>query len=138
MVEAQRDELGLSMRALATRAQVSSGSLFNWLRNAAGGPSRPSYSANVNRRFAKALKLKPEALAEAYNKSLFTPVDPDAIEEPPRPAPQDSKETSAVISVDGLRRFLAMAEACGKSTFTLAELKQIAALVLNPPGSQVA
>ena len=136
LVEKQRKELKLSMRKLATRAQVSDGSLFNWLRNAAGGPTRMSYSANTNRRFAVALGLKPEILAEAYNESLFTPVDPDAIEEPPRPAPHPSKELPAGFSVDGLRRFLAMAEACGKATFTLADLKLIAAMIATSPDSQ--
>lgn len=135
LVEGKRSEMSLTLRELASRAQVAQGSLFNWVRAPSGGPSRRIYTANVNLRFANALKLEPEDLAEAYNNSVNKPLDPEAFEPEPAPRAPGFQESSTAFTVDGLKSFLAMAKASGKTTFTYADLEQIAAFIL-PKGAE--
>jgi hypothetical protein len=130
MVEEKRADLKISMRELGIRAQTPQGTIFNWLRNKRGGPPRIIYTSNLNRRFAAALQVDETELAEAYNKSLFTPVDPKAQEEAPRPVPHHLQENSH----GSLRSFLAIVDASGRTSFTPAEIHQIASFIL-PAGT---
>lgn len=130
LVEKIRKDKHITLRELAARAQVPSGTLFNWVRNKRGCPSRSAYTSSVNARFAKALGITQEELAEAYNKSVFTPLDPSKQEEDPRPAPRVSENASA-FTVDGLRRFLAHLRSSGRTEFTLTELELAASLILD-------
>lgn len=84
---------------------------------------------------AKALAIDEEKLAEAYNKSAFSPVDPKAPDpEPaPRPAPQ-TLENATAFTVDGLKRFMRQLENSGRDSFTMAELKLAASFILGSDG----
>jgi hypothetical protein len=133
LVEKQREQIQISIRAVATRAQIPAGTLFNWIRARSGAPPRVTYTQDVNKRLAKVLKLKEEELADAYNQSAFRPVDPKVIEKPPAPPrPTTVQENSTVFTVDGLRRFLQMLKASGRTSFTVAELESMAALLITP------
>lgn len=132
-----RDDIDLSIRALAKKAEVNPSTLFNWLRSKSGGPLRYAYTANINRRLARALDLEPEVLADAYNRSAFKPVDPQANEpaRAPRPAPENLQESSTVYTVDGLKRYLALLEATGQTSFTLDQLKALSGFILANPAA---
>ena len=74
LVENRRMELGLSTRALADA--ISSGgkrlehtTVWAWLRSPVGYPPKETYDVGVNMRLAKALSLRPDRLAEAYEES---------------------------------------------------------------------
>ena len=129
LVEKTRAEKQITLRQLAALADIPSGTLFNWVRNKRGCPSRSSYTTGVNARFAKALGISEHKLAEAYNNSLFKPLDPKISEPDPRPAPHVSENATA-FTVDGLRRFLATLKATGRETFTIAELDLAASMIL--------
>jgi transcriptional regulator with XRE-family HTH domain len=130
MIEKAREEKKITLRDLASRAQIPPGTLFNWVRNKRGCPSRSTYTANLNSRFAKALEIKPEDLADAYNRSAYTPIDPAALEEdpPPRPAPHISEGATAL---DGLMRFMSILKAAGRESFSIGELELSASMILE-------
>ncbi len=130
LVENQRKEKELSIREVSTRAQIPSGTLFNWVRAKTGAPPRTSYTQEVNKRLAAVLNLTEDELAEAYNASAFKPVDPKMIE-PPRPAPHHVAENLTAFTVDGLKRFVAMLEASGRTSFTIEEIKLTAGMILG-------
>lgn len=130
LIENTRSEKQISMRELASRAQIPSGTLFNWLRAGTGAPGRLSYTSTVNARLSQALGISEEMLAEAYNASAFRPVDPKVIEPDPRPAPHHS-ENHPAISVDGLRHFLNNLKATNRQSFTIAELELAASMILE-------
>jgi len=140
-IETTRAEKKLSLRELASRANVPSGTLFNWVRAKKGAPPRASYTAGVNRRLAKALGIPEKELADLYNRAAFQPVDPSTPEpERPRPAPH-LQENITTFTVDGLRRFLHHLKATGRESFTLLELELAASMILDsvkpldqPPG----
>ena len=136
LLENARKEKRIALRDLATRAQIPAGTLFNWVRSKKGAPPRLSYTANLNRRLAIALGVTPEELADAYNASAFRPVDPDANESAPRPAPHVSEDATA-YTVEGLKRLLATLKATGRTSFTLMELELSINLLLGPnPGAE--
>lgn len=130
LIEEKRKENQISMRQLATRAQVPSGTLFNWLRAGTGAPSRVSYTTSVNARIAKALGITEEDLASAYNESAFRPVDPKIKDPEPLPAPHLAESPTA-YSVDGLRRLLSSLKSTGRQTFSIQELELAASMILN-------
>ena len=129
-IEAARSEQNISLRDLAARAEIPSGTLFNWVRAKKGAPPRASYTANINRRLAKALKIPEKELAELYNRAAFQPVDPSKDEPGPRPAPH-VQENATAFMVDGLRRFLANLKATGRESFTMSELEFAASMILS-------
>lgn len=130
LVEQKRTEHKLPLRDVATRAQIPSGTFFNWVRSKTGAPPRTSYTQDVNKRLANALKVTEEELADAYNASAYKPVDPKVIEAP-RPAPHRLGENLTAFTVDGLKRFVAMLEASGRANFTLDEIKLTAGMILG-------
>lgn len=132
LIEGIRERKKITIRNLAKKADIPSGTLFNWLRSKKGYPSRSIYTSSVNKRLASALGIKEDELAEAYNKSSFSPVNPKAPdpEPPPRPAPQVSENATAFM-VDGLKRFMHQLELSGRDSFTLAELKLAASFILG-------
>lgn len=130
LVEQTRAQKKITLRDLAARAQIPAGTLFNWVRNKRGCPSISTYTAQVNARFARALGTTEEKLADAYNKSLFKPLDINAKEPPPRPAPQVS-EAATAFTVDGLKRFLTHLRSSGRSEFTLSELELASSFILE-------
>lgn len=139
LIESSREEKEITLRDLAARADIPAGTLFNWVRNKRGCPPRISYTANMNKRFATALGISPDTLADAYNASAYKPLDPAAIEADPRPAPHVS-ENSTAFTVDGLKRFLAILKATGRPSFTIGELELSASMIedqsvkpLDPP-----
>ena len=132
LVEKQREVTGQALRSLATRAQIPAGTLFNWVRAKTGAPPRTAYTANLNRRLAKALEIPAKDLADAYNASAFRPVDPDAIEAAPRPAPP-SKETSAALLDEFSARLLATVKASGRPSITIPELESVIHLLAGTP-----
>jgi hypothetical protein len=137
MIEAARLKTKTPLRKVAEKSDIPAGTLFNWLRAKTGAPPRATYTANLNRRLAETLKIKPEDLAEAYNKSAFAPVDPDAFEESkaPSPAPAPApmvREDLVTFRVDGLKRLLAMLRSTGRNSFTLAEIELSAAMIGGP------
>ena len=134
LLEEKRKEKKLALRDLATRAQIPAGTLFNWVRSKTGAPPRTSYTADLNRRLALALAITPEELADAYNASAFRPVDPNASEPSPRPAPHVS-EDAAAYTVEGLKRLLATLKSTGRTTFTLPELELLITMFLGPVSS---
>ena len=74
LVENRRVELGVSTRALAEAISASGKSVehttvWAWLRSPVGYPPKETYDVAVNMRLAKALDLRPERLAEAYEES---------------------------------------------------------------------
>ena len=95
-----------------------------------GSAPRASYTANINRRLAKALKIPEKELAELYNRAAFQPVDPSKDEPGPRPAPH-VQENATAFTVEGLRRFLANLKATGRDTFSMMELELAASMILN-------
>lgn len=131
MVENKRRETKQTLRALATRARIPAGTFFNWVRAAKGCPPRTSYTQDINKRLAAALDIDEQDLADAYNQSAFIPVDPNVIEAPPRPAPHAVQETPPAFTIDGLKRFLAMLRASGRTSFTLGEIELTAAMILG-------
>lgn len=141
MIEAARAQTKMPLRKVAEKSDIPAGTLFNWLRAKTGAPPRATYTANLNRRLAEALMIKPEDLAEAYNKSAFNPVDPDAFEEapsapaPPSPAPVVQEDIIA-FRVDGLKRLLAMLRSTGRTSFTMAEIELSAAMIGGPAVSE--
>lgn len=130
LIEKTRTEKEMSMRALASRAQIPAGTLFNWLRAGTGAPSRVTYTSSVNARISRALGITEQLLADAYNESAFKPVDPKIIEPSPSPAPHLSESTAA-FTVDGLKRFLHNLRATGRQTFTMSELELAASMILE-------
>lgn len=134
LIEKSRKEKKIPLRELATRAQIPSGTLFNWVRAKKGAPPRISYTANLNRRIATALGIEPEHLADAYNSSAFKPVDHAAIEMDPRPAPQLRENADAV---DGLDRLLHVLRAAGRQTFTLTELGMLISMLTGTTDKSV-
>jgi transcriptional regulator with XRE-family HTH domain len=131
LVEEKRTEKEIALRELASRADIAAGTLFNWVRSKTGAPPRTSYTADLNRRLAAVLGVTADELADAYNASAFKPVDPNASEPSPRPAPHVS-EDAATYTVDGLRRLLATLKSTGRTTFTLLELELSIAMLLGP------
>ena len=130
MVEAARVKEEVSLRELATRAQIPAGTLFNWVRAPKGAPPRNAYTSNVNRRLAKALNIPEKNLAKAYNESAFRPIDPNIDEPSPRPAPH-LRENHTAFTVDGLQRFLHHLKATGRTSFTLLELELAASMIVD-------
>ncbi len=140
LVEKWRSEEKVAVRLLASRALIPTGTLFNWLRSKTGAPSRMAYTQDVNKRITKALHPKASGkkfeelekeLADAYNKSAYTPVDPNVIESP-RPAPHSLQENSTAFTADGLVRFLQMLKTTGRESFSMAELEFTAVMILGP------
>lgn len=129
-IEDARTELKISLRELASRAHVPAGTLFNWVRAKKGAPPRTSYTANINRRLAKALKIPEKQLADLYNRAAFRPVDPSKDEPDPHPAPR-VQENATAFTVDGLRRFLANLKATGRDSFSIMELELAASMILG-------
>ena len=131
LVEKQRVETKQPLRLIATRAQIPSGTLFNWVRAKRGCPPRTSYTQDLNKRLALALQCDEQELADAYNASAFRPVDPKVIEAPPRPAPHTLQENPTAYTVDGLKRLLAMLKASGRTSFTFGEIELTAGMILG-------
>jgi hypothetical protein len=71
LVEDRRVELDppLSLDGLSSAARIPKATLYNWLRHPEGAPPRKRYTATVNTRLAKALRLPVERLAAAYDAS---------------------------------------------------------------------
>jgi transcriptional regulator with XRE-family HTH domain len=132
LLEKTRADKKITLRELASRAQVPAGTLFNWVRSKRGCPSRSTYTAQVNSRFAKALGIPEQKLADAYNSSVFKPLDINEKPNAPRPAPQVGENASA-FTVDGLKRFLAHLRASGRSEFSMTELELAASFILGAP-----
>lgn len=130
LVEKQRVETKQPLRLIASRALIPSGTLFNWVRAKRGCPPRTSYTQDLNKRLAAALKCDEQELADAYNASAFKPVDPKVIETP-RPAPQTLGENLTAYTVSGLNRFLHMLKASGRTSFTLSEIELTAGMILG-------
>lgn len=130
LVEKQRQTHKLPLREVAELAQIPSGTLFNWVRAKRAAPPRTSYTQDVNKRLAKAIKADEQELAQAYNASAFKPVDPKVIEAP-SPAPHMLGENLTTFTVDGLKRFLAMLKASGRSNFTIGEIELTASMILG-------
>lgn len=130
LVEEQRAQKKITLRELATRAQIPAGTLFNWVRNKRGCPSRSSYTSPVNARFARALGISEDKLADAYNQSVFKPLDPRKIEQDVHPAPRTSENASALMGV-GLKRFLEHLHATGRTEFGMNELDLAASFILG-------
>lgn len=129
MVEQRRNELSMPLREVAARAQIPAGTFFNWVRAKRGAPPRVTYSANLNRRLAAAIQVTPEALATAYNASAFRPVDPNANESSPRPAPPT---TEAPPPTSGLQPLLATLKATGRTSITIADLESLINMLAGP------
>ena len=130
LVEKQRVDTKQPLRLIATRAQIPAGTLFNWVRAKRGFPPRTSYTQDLNKRLAAALICDEQELADAYNASAFKPVDPKVIEAP-RPAPLTLQENPTAFTVVGLKRFLAMLKASGRTSFTLGEIELTAGMILG-------
>jgi hypothetical protein len=130
LIESTRAEKQIPVRALATRAQIPPGTLFNWLRSGTGAPSRTTYTTSVNARLSRALGISEDSLADAYNQSAFRPVDPTIADPEPRPAPHLAENATA-FTVDGLRRFLHNLKATGRKSFTIEELELAASMILG-------
>lgn len=125
MIEEARIREHLSIRAVAATSKISAGTLFNWIRSVSGYPSKKHYTPSVNNRLARALKLKPAELAEAYNQSASM-TDAPGSEAPraPRPAPGTSGTPSGQID-----RLLAVLSQSGRDHFTLDDIRAAAQLV---------
>lgn len=131
-IEEARAEKEISLRKLGEMAKVSPATLYNWLRSTRGGPSRTYYTTSVNERIANALRLDPKELAEAYNQSQQRPLDPDQPDPAPRaPAPPSSKGLPAG-NPDALKRFMATLHAMGAASYSIAQLEQVASMILDP------
>ena len=131
LVEEQRKIHQLPLREVAILAQVPAGTLFNWLRAKKGAPPRVSYTANINSRLARALKIGEDELAQAYNSSAFRPVDPQSIEVENRSRAR-RQEGSPSLKLDGLKHLLATLKASGRESFTISELELSIQMLLGP------
>ncbi len=134
LIEEIRETREISIRDLAKRAHIPSGTLFNWLRSRRGGPSKSIYTPQINKRLAAAIGVKESKLTDAYNRSVGLPA-PHPHEKPfaapaEIPAPLLREEETS-FRIEALKRFLHSLEATGKTEFTLQELKFAAAIILN-------
>lgn len=122
LVEKQRVKTQQSLRVIATRANIPSGTLFNWVRSKKGCPPRISYTQHLNKCLATALEVDEQKLADAYNSSAFKPVDPKIIEAPAHSLLQP-QQNSADLVVEALKRLLDVLKSTGRTSFTLSELE---------------
>ncbi len=133
LIEGIREEKELTIRQVAAKAQIPSGTLFNWIRSRKGCPSRSAYTSMINKRLAAAIGVPEEQLADAYNRSAFTPINPSNPDPaPPRPAPGLAENPSALEGAAGMTRFMDTLRVSGRNSFTLAELEMISSLVTRP------
>lgn len=122
LIERTRSEKKLSIREVASKSNIPSGTLYNWVRAKKGAPSRSIYTASANKRLAHALQIDENELAEAYNRSAFNPVDPNQPDPPPRPAPRASGEDPRRI----IGELVAALRKTKRSTFTIDEIELVA------------
>jgi hypothetical protein len=74
LVQARCQEDNISTRALAAKIatperKFEHTTIWSWLRSPEGSPPSETYTADLNRRLAKALGITPERLAEAFDNS---------------------------------------------------------------------
>lgn len=74
LVQERCNELGTSSRALAEQIaspirKYDHTTVWAWLRTPEGTPPGDAYTADLNRRLAKALSIKPDVLAAAFEES---------------------------------------------------------------------
>lgn len=122
LIEKRRLETKQPLRTIASRAQIASGTLFNWVRAKKGYPPRTSYDQNLNKRLAIALEVEEQELADAYNASAFKPVDPKIIETSAR-SRLKPQQNSAVFVAGALTQLLDVLKSTGRTSFTLSELE---------------
>lgn len=130
LVEGKRSEHKISLRDLATRAHIPSGTLFNWVRAKTAAPPRLSYTAAINRRLAAALHISAEELSDAYNQSAFQPLDPNAPSPAPAPAPK-TRTASIADFEENLGRIVMVLQSTGNTSFTIDDIKSASSLVLQ-------
>lgn len=131
LVEKQRETTKQPIRKIAELSQIPAGTLFNWVRSKRGAPPRASYTDDLNRNLARALRISPEELAEAYNASAFRPLKPDVVEAIERFDGRHPKILSQ-IAEDGLVRLIAILRASGRLSFSIEELEVLIQVCSGP------
>lgn len=69
MIELQVTTRALTEKISTAKRKFAHTTLWAWLRSVEGCPPKETYTADINRKLAIALEIKPDVLAQAYERS---------------------------------------------------------------------
>lgn len=69
MIELQLGTRALAQKISTPKRKLAHTTLWAWLRHVDGSPPKEAYTAEINRKLAIALEIKPDVLAQAFEQA---------------------------------------------------------------------